>query len=274
MTIAELRKTRMAQGLSLTEISRTTRIGVAHLRHIEEGDLNALPPGFYARAFIRAYADAIGVDPDMVLGGLADRLPAAQAADAPHPTSRAQQALPWADAATLIPDARMQVLRQLLNRHNESVAREAQTHPPVQASTQAQADTALAVAGATGRGERRVLAATFDGLLLCAIYLTVLDLTAITCAVSVRELLGIAPLEVCTVLGLITALYLVLMGGVAGRTIGAMLLDVPLIERARRPLDLGAIARRSVDCVRADVTAAAAMVTSIPSLLTRSRRAA
>lgn len=261
MTIAELRKTRMAQGLSLTEISRTTRIGIAHLRHIEEGDLNALPPGFYARAFIRAYAEAIGVDADLVLGELAGRLSPAQAADASHPSPRTQGALPWSDAATLIPDARMQVLKQLLHMHDESVA-------------QPGAATSTAATDAPMRGQRRVLAATFDGLLLSAIYLSVLDLTAITCGVSVRELLGFAPLEVCTVLGLITALYLVLMGGVAGRTIGAMLLDVPLIERARRPLDLGAIARRSVDCVRADVAAAAAVVTSIPALIARSRRAA
>ena len=208
------------------------------------------------------------MDADIILGELADRLPAAQAADAPHPTSRAQGALPWSDAATLTPDARMQVLKQLLNRHNESVARQTQTQTPAQTGTPPPAG------GTPERGERRVLAATFDGLLLCAIYLSVMDLTAITCGVSVRELLSISPLEVSTVLGLITALYLVLMGGVAGRTIGAMLLDVPLVERARRPLDLGAIARRSVDCVRADVAAAAAVVTSIPALITRSRRAA
>ena len=76
MSIAELRKNRMAQGLSLTEISRRTRIGVTHLRHIEEGNFKSLPPGFYARAFVRAYAEAIGMDADIVLGELSDSLPA------------------------------------------------------------------------------------------------------------------------------------------------------------------------------------------------------
>src|SRR5262245_66421072 len=106
MTAAELRKTRMAQGLSLTEISRRTRIGVTHLRRIEEGDFKSLPPGFYARAFVRAYAEAIGVDADIVLGHLADHLPAAQASSSPHPTSPhvPQQSLPWADASDLLPD--------------------------------------------------------------------------------------------------------------------------------------------------------------------------
>jgi len=43
MTIAELRRARMARGLSLTEISRRTRIGVGHLRKIDDGDLQGLP---------------------------------------------------------------------------------------------------------------------------------------------------------------------------------------------------------------------------------------
>ena len=65
----------MAKGLSLTEISRRTRIGVGYLRKIEEGEWSGLQPGFYTRAFVRAYAEAIGVDADVVLGTLADELP-------------------------------------------------------------------------------------------------------------------------------------------------------------------------------------------------------
>ena len=82
------------------------------------------------------------------------------------------------------------------------------------------------------------------------------------------------PLQVFTVLALITLLYVMLMGGIAGRTIGAMLLDVPLLERAGRPMDLGTIARRSVDCVKADVAAATDVAALIDALLGRARRAA
>ena len=262
MTAAELRKTRMAQGLSLTEISRRTRIGVTHLRRIEEGDFRSLPSGFYARAFVRAYAEAIGVDADIVLGTLADQLPAAQASASPHPAApNSQQALPWADAADLIPDARMQVLKQLLERHNESVASPAATQ---------ESPAIVAPAG----GPRRFLAASLDGLLLAAIYLAVIVATAVFCGVSVSELLHVASFAVFTVLALITLLYVLMMGGIAGRTIGAMMLDVPLLERSHSPLRLGAIARRSVDCVRVDVAAAADVVTLIPALLRGGRRAA
>jgi transcriptional regulator with XRE-family HTH domain len=262
MTIAELRKNRMAQGLSLTEISRRTRIGVTHLRHIEEGNFKSLPPGFYARAFVRAYAEAIGVDADIVLGELSDALPATQGASAPVPdASRAGTALLGSDAAELIPDARMQVLKQLLDRHNDSVS----SAPPPAAGGPA--------VGAS-RGLRRFLAASIDGLLLASIYLGVLVLTAAFCGVAMGELVRVAGIQVFTVLALITLLYVMLMGGVAGRTIGAMLLDVPLLERAGRPMDLGTIARRSVDCVKADVAAATDVGSLIDALLARTRHAA
>jgi transcriptional regulator with XRE-family HTH domain len=263
MSIAELRKNRMAQGLSLTEISRQTRIGVTHLRHIEEGDFKSLPPGFYARAFVRAYAEAIGVDADIVLGELSESLPATQAASSPVPdSSPAGAALPGSDAAELIPDARMQVLRQLLHRHNESV--------PIAPSSSATAGLPI---GAP-RGLRRFFAASIDGLLLASIYVGVLVLTAAFCGVSVSELVRVAGIQVFTVLALITLLYVMLMGGIAGRTIGAMMLDVPLLERAGRPMDLGTIARRSVDCVKADVAAATDVGSLIDALLARTRHAA
>lgn len=262
MSIAELRKNRMAQGLSLTEISRRTRIGVGHLRHIEEGDFKSLPPGFYARAFVRAYVEAIGVDADIVLGELADQLPAAQAANAPHPDgARRQWALPLTGASDLIPEARIQVLKHLLDLHNESIPAAGPTPEP-------------SVASPASRGPRQFLAASMDGLLLAGIYLGVLGVTALLCGVTVGELVRVAGIQVFTVLALITVLYVLLMGGIAGRTIGAMLLDVRLIERTGHPMDLGTIARRSVDCVRADVAAAADVGAVIEALLNRSRRAA
>ena len=265
MGIAELRKNRMAQGLSLTEISRRTRIGVTHLRHIEEGNFKSLPPGFYARAFVRAYAEAIGVDADIVLGELSEMLPATQAASSPVPdASPAGVALLRSDAAELIPDARMQVLKQLLDRHNESVC----GLPAASGGAPAAGTVAL-----SGRG-RRFFAASIDGLLLASIYLGVLVLTAAFCGVTMTELVRVAGIQVFTVLALITVLYVMLMGGIAGRTIGAMLLDVPLLERAGRPMDLGTIARRSVDCVKADVAAATDVGSLIEALLGRTRRAA
>jgi transcriptional regulator with XRE-family HTH domain len=261
MTIAELRRIRMGKGLSLTEISRRTRIGVSYLRMIEEGQFKGLPPGFYARAFVRAYTEAIGADADVVLGELADVLPAAQAAVAPHPATPGHSAALAADATTLIPDARMNLVKQILDRHNTLVASAAGRMRAVSAS------------GASAPG-RRVAAAAIDGMLLASVYLTVLGTTAYACGVSIGELVKVAGLSVFTVLAFITLMYVFMMGGIAGRTIGAMILGVPLIDPPAAPLGLDAILRRSVRFLRADASVAAEVVSLVAPLFVRSRRAA
>lgn len=261
MTIAELRRIRMGKGLSLTEISRKTRIGVGYLRKIEEGQFKALPPGFYARAFVRAYAEAIGVDADVVLGELAEALPAAQAAAAPHPAAGTAGAPPAVDAATLIPDARMTLLKQILDRHNAIVRATAAAASP------------LLDSGA-GAPARRLAAAAIDGVLLASVYLTVLGVTAYTCGVSISRLVEAAAFSVFTVLAVITLLYVFMMGGIAGRTIGSMILGVPLIDPPSAPLGLDAILRRSVRFLRADASAAAEVVSLVAPLFVKSRRAA
>ena len=261
MTIAELRRIRMAKGLSLTEISRRTRIGIGFLRKIEEGNLKALPPGFYARAFVRAYAEAIGIDADVVLGTLADELPAAQAASAPHPTGQTGILATPSDSAQLIPDARMHLLKKILDRHNTLVNQTIGRAP-------------LAALGAAVAPSRRFLSAAIDGLLLASLYLGVIGLTAFSCGVTVPQLIAVSGFAVFTVLALITLLYVFMMGGVAGRTIGSMLLEVPLMEHPSAPLTLHAILRRSLRFVRADAAAAADVVSLVAPLFNRPRRAA
>ena len=260
MTIAELRRIRMAKGLSLTEISRRTRIGVSFLRKIEEGNLNGLPPGFYARAFVRAYSEAIGIDADVVLGTLADELPSPQAASAPHPTAQSSSAS-QADAAGLIPDARMNLLKQILDRHNALVSETTER-------------SSLAELRAAVTPSRRFASAAIDGMLLASLYLGVLGLTAFSCGVTVPQLVAASGIAVFTVLALITLLYVFMMGGIAGRTIGSMLLDLPLMEHPAAPLSLRAILRRSLRFVWADAGAAADVVSLVAPLFNRQRRAA
>ncbi len=75
-------------------------------------------------------------------------------------------------------------------------------------------------------------------------------------------------------LALITLLYVFMMGGIAGRTIGSLLLDVPLVEQQGAPLNLSAILRRSLHFVRADAAVAAEVVSLVAPLFNRPRRAA
>ena len=59
-----LRRQRQRKNLSLTEIAASTKVGASHFAALERGDCSRWPGGVYNRAFIRAYAQAIGLDPD------------------------------------------------------------------------------------------------------------------------------------------------------------------------------------------------------------------
>lgn len=61
-----LKEQREALGVSLEQIQTTTKIQKRYIVAIEEGNYDQLPGAFYARAFIKTYAEALGLDVDEV----------------------------------------------------------------------------------------------------------------------------------------------------------------------------------------------------------------
>ena len=61
---ARLRRQREKRGIALEALAKQTRIKASLLEALERDDLSQWPSGFYRRAFFRAYASAIGLDPD------------------------------------------------------------------------------------------------------------------------------------------------------------------------------------------------------------------
>lgn len=97
-----LRRERERRQIPLASISANTKISSALFESLERGDVSRWPSGIYRRGFIRAYAAAIGLDPDAtarefleqfpdplettpVADGLAPATPIAAAAPAPSP---------------------------------------------------------------------------------------------------------------------------------------------------------------------------------------------
>jgi transcriptional regulator with XRE-family HTH domain len=72
-----LRRARLAAGLEIRDLEERTRISPAMLRRIDQGEFQKLPAGIYARAWVRAVAVAVGLDPVEVLRDLEDALPRA-----------------------------------------------------------------------------------------------------------------------------------------------------------------------------------------------------
>lgn len=64
----KLRLAREQRGISLTEIGARTKITRAALEALERNDVSKLPGGIFSRAFVRAYAHEVGLDPDETVG--------------------------------------------------------------------------------------------------------------------------------------------------------------------------------------------------------------
>src|SRR5262245_36907308 len=72
---ARLRQQRERQMITLTSIAEDTKIGLSLLERLERDDLSHWPAGIFRRAFIRAYAQAIGLEPDAVVREFTERFP-------------------------------------------------------------------------------------------------------------------------------------------------------------------------------------------------------
>ena len=70
-----LKKTREEKGLSLHDIQESTKIQSRYLEAIERGDFDALPGQFYARAFIRRYAEVLGIKTEEILTQFSNEIP-------------------------------------------------------------------------------------------------------------------------------------------------------------------------------------------------------
>jgi transcriptional regulator with XRE-family HTH domain len=64
---ARLRQRREQQDIALLTIAEQTKIKLSLLEALERDDVSHWPGGIFRRAFIRTYAHAIGLDPDLVV---------------------------------------------------------------------------------------------------------------------------------------------------------------------------------------------------------------
>lgn len=63
----QLKEARESLGLSLEDIQEKTRILKGHLIAIENGQFDKLPSPYYARKYLRQYAEAVGLEPQHIL---------------------------------------------------------------------------------------------------------------------------------------------------------------------------------------------------------------
>lgn len=92
-----LARERELRGVSLEQIADQTRIGTSNLRALEQDDASRLPARVFVLGYIRAYAQAIGLNPDEAVLRYEELLqksqPAVSEAEARRPRRRRIAAL-------------------------------------------------------------------------------------------------------------------------------------------------------------------------------------
>jgi transcriptional regulator with XRE-family HTH domain len=88
---ADLRRERERRGMALRSISENTKVSIALLEGLEADDISRWPGGIFRRAFVRAYAQSVGLDADDVMRRFEKQFPpdGAETADPAAPLSGA-----------------------------------------------------------------------------------------------------------------------------------------------------------------------------------------
>jgi transcriptional regulator with XRE-family HTH domain len=197
-----LRRARQARGLTLADIAKETRLSQRILSKIELGDFESLPIGLFARAHVRAYAAAVGLDGDEVVARLADRLPTP-----PDPllALKSRERLRWAEthpAQAAIVDA-MGIIGVRLARELRAMGQ-------------------LFVLKPRAAWWRPRVAAAVDGLTLAALSATLIHGAAAITGSRVDALLGHASMPLGIALAIMVLLYFATTSGITGRTPGGV----------------------------------------------------
>lgn len=95
-----LAQARIARGLSLRDAERDTRINSRYLQALEEGQLDIMPAPVYARAFMRTYAQYLGIDARRMVQQLPGAKPEPELP--PFPQVGAEASAPLISASWLV----------------------------------------------------------------------------------------------------------------------------------------------------------------------------
>lgn len=189
------------RGLSLQQVAEHTKLSPQVLWHIEHGDFAALPAGLHGRAHVRAYARAVGLDPEEMIGAFRDRVPSA-----PDPLEALRARVRQQFAARHPHAAWLQDRVDAVRRRTVGVLR-------------------VSVAGrrAPAHTWQHAVSMAIDTAMLVAISAATLVVTAWLTGAPVFELLHTARWPLAVSCGLTTTLYVVVARGLGGRSTGAVM---------------------------------------------------
>lgn len=110
---ARLKEQREKRGITLDQISKSTKIGTRFLEALEEDHFERLPGGIFNKGFVRAYARAVGMNEDQAVtdylaatGGNQPKTDAVDEVPLPEPPPEVKRprsaGFPWGTIATVL----------------------------------------------------------------------------------------------------------------------------------------------------------------------------
>ena len=227
---ATLHDARARKNLSLAELSSRASLSPAIVRKIDEGRFGELPPGLYARSYVRSFASAVGLDPAEALKEVVHLLPGAPD---PLPVMRELKGHPVTNRFAAAFN-RMRQRDDCAEAPAEvDPVEEHHDHEPEHLDHRAFRTQLV-----------RVGVAVVDAVILLGMNGALLLVIALSTGLPPSSLLrqSAALSALCAVP---TVLYFVLFNGIAGRTLGGWVCRMPE-PRPHPPLTLDAILRRSL----------------------------
>ena len=211
-----LRQRRLERQITIDEVVHRTKLPRLYAEMIDAGRLGDLPAGIYGRSYVRAFAQAVGVDPDHALTLYSSLL-----VDTPDPIPAIREIARERTAPTLAGLVADRIRAWYATRDGARPFRWPGTV---------------------------YFAASFDALFLFAINAFVVAVAAHACQVSVQVLLRLASPAIAVVCAFTSTMYFLLLAGIGGQTLGMRLFGTRL-RSGTRPLGLYAIGLRAADAV-------------------------
>lgn len=219
---------RINSQLTLAQIGVRTALSPTVLRHIDEGRFEQLPSGVYARSYVRAYASAVGLDPDEALAQVEPYLPGLP--DAIAAMHEAQAVTTWERLSRRFAPARQKIAQTTASLR--PVVKPAPGRPELRAPLRKQDLTPWA-------------AAAIDATLLVAVDAFLIMLISWSSGIALDVLLRESGVALALFCAIPIGLYFLFFGGIAGSTLGQYVCHL-IVRKTGRPLRLPDILRRTV----------------------------
>lgn len=211
---------RINSKLTLEQIGVRTALSPTVLRHIDEGRFELLPSGVYARSYVRAFAAAVGLNPEEALAQVEPYLPG------------------MPDAIAVMHEAKAVTAWERLSRRWFPARRPAEVvaAPPARSEH------------TPGALKKQDLvpwaAAAIDATLLIAVDAFLIMLISWSSGIALDVLLGESGLALALFCAIPIGLYFLFFGGIAGSTLGQYVCHL-IARKTGRPLRLPDILRRT-----------------------------